>query len=111
MKDKILMALKSADKKGVTNTILNNISIRFGHYIYLLKIDGYDIEVENLGDGLVRYTLKDTPLKRIKYEKGIDVLKREIIDNFGNNITYEELSSILDKHRFNIVRKPNALSK
>lgn len=108
LKDKVLSALKKSGKNGITNTSLNDISIRFGHYIYLLKIDGYDIEVENLGSGLVNYILKDTPLKKIKYEKGIDIVKKEIINN-GGTVTLEELTSILDRHRLNLVRKPNGL--
>ena len=111
-KEKVFNLLKEAGDKGVTNIRLNEIGLRFGQSIYLIKLDGYDIGIENLGDGIVNYTLKNTtPKQRKKYEKGIDVLMREIKENHEGNITTDELKALLDRHGFNIVRKPNALNK
>lgn len=110
VKEKVLSMLLEGGEQGVTNDKLNSISMRFADSIYRLRLDGHDIEVENLGQGVVKYMLKDTPLKKIDYEKGIEVVKREIAENFDGTVTVEQLLEVFDKHRLNITRRPNGLT-
>lgn len=110
-KDIILKSLKLAGMNGILNTELNEIMLRYGQIIYMLRLDGYDIKTENVSRGIVRYTLmspepQDKPVKK----SGMDIVKDELDDLDGMFYMFE-LEDILSKHNLQIIHRPNGLNK
>lgn len=111
-KTEVLDALISAGSQGVLNIMLSNISLRYGTLTNALQLDGYDITLENMGNGIVRYTLNSTEqAEKTVVEKGLDILRREVRASSFHLVTYENLVEILDKHNLHIKHKPNGIKK
>lgn len=115
-KSVILDELKHAGSKGVLNTELNDIMLRFGQILYLLHLDGYKIRKENVGNGIVKYTLLNSnPAQKVKRESGLDIVKREMQNVSSNiepfNISAVDLEFILESNNLQIIHKPNGLNK
>ena len=111
-KTEVLDALMFAGAQGILNTTLSNISLRYGTLTNALQLDGYDITLENLGNGLIRYTLNsEEKAEKTVVEKGLDIVKREIKSNYDCVIFFDELVEILDKHNLHIKHKPNGIKK
>ena len=111
-KTEVLDALMFAGAQGILNTTLSNISLRYGTLTNALQLDGYDITLENLGNGLIRYTLNsEEKAEKTVVEKGLDIVKREIKSNYDCIIFFDELVEILDKHNLHIKHKPNGIKK
>lgn len=102
--------LSNAGQKGVTNNELAEVTPRFGSPLHNLRLTGFDIVTENLGNGLVKYTLKENLIKRPKYVKGVDAISKAINEQYNGNVTVPELLKIMDEQNMNFVRKPNTLS-
>lgn len=110
-KTEVLDALMLAGAQGILNTTLSNISLRYGTLTNALQLDGYDITLENLGNGLIRYTLNsEEKAEKTVVEKGLDIVKREIKLHKGL-VSFDELVKILDKHNLHIKHKPNGIKK
>lgn len=110
-KELILKSLKLAGKEGKLNTELNDIMLRYGQIIYELRCEGYEIKTENVGKGIVKYTLlSDTPSAKPKKLKGIDIIREEF-DELDGMLYLFELEDALNKHNLQIVHKPNGLNK
>ena len=111
-KTEVLDVLMFAGAQGVLNTTLSNISLRYGTLTNALQLDGYDITLENLGNGVIRYTLNsEEKAEKTVVEKGLDIVKREIKSNYDCVIFFDELVEILDKHNLHIKHKPNGIKK
>ena len=111
-KTEALDALMFAGAQGILNTTLSNISLRYGTLTNALQLDGYDITLENLGNGVIRYTLNsEEKAEKTVVEKGLDIVKREIKSNYDCVIFFDELVEILDKHNLHIKHKPNGIKK
>ena len=111
-KAEVLEALKFAGRYGILNTTLSTISLRYGTLTNALQLDGYDITLENIGNGLIKYTLNsEEKAEKIVVEKGLDIVKREIKSNYDCVIFFDELVEILDKHNLHIKHKPNGIKK
>ena len=111
-KTEVLDALMFAGEQGILNTTLSNISLRYGTLTNALQLDGYDITLENLGNGVIRYTLNsEEKAEKTVVEKGLDIVKREIKSNYDCIIFFDELVEILDKHNLHIKHKPNGIKK
>ena len=111
-KTEVLDALMFAGAQGILNTTLSNISLRYGTLTNALQLDGYDITLENLGNGVIRYTLNsEEKAEKTVVEKGLDIVKREIKSNYDCVIFFDELVEILDKHHLHIKHKPNDIKK
>ena len=111
-KTEVLDALMFAGARGILNTTLSNISLRYGTLTNALQLDGYDITLENLGNGVIRYTLNsEEKAEKTVVEKGLDIVKREIKSNYDCVIFFDELVEILDKHNLHIKHKPNGIKK
>ena len=111
-KTEVLDALMFAGEQGILNTTLSNISLRYGTLTNALQLDGYDITLENLGNGVIRYTLNsEEKAEKTVVEKGLDIVKREIKSNYDCIIFFDELVKILDKHNLHIKHKPNGIKK
>lgn len=110
-KTEVLDALMFAGAQGILNTTLSNISLRYGTLTNALQLDGYDITLENLGNGLIRYTLNsEEKAEKTVVEKGLDIIQREIKMHQGL-VFFDELVEILDKHNLHIKHKPNGIKK
>lgn len=91
-KNKILKMLRSAGKKGVTNTELLNVALRYSSVIHLLRKDGHIIEMVDFGGGTLKYVLTgfEKPAPQIDaYEKLFDL----VADH--EKVTTAQLLSIL----------------
>ena len=111
-KTEILEALTLAGSEGIYNILLSNISLRYGTLTNALQLDGYDITLENMGNGIIKYTLNSTEkAEKTVVEKGLDIVKREIKSNYDCVIFFDELVEILDKHNLHIKHKPNGIKK
>ena len=110
-KTEVLDALMFAGAQGILKTTLSNISLRYGTLTNALQLDGYDITLENLGNGLIRYTLNsEEKAEKTVVEKGLDIIQREIKMHRGL-VSFDELVEILDKHNLHIKHKPNGIKK
>lgn len=105
----IFNLLTEAGEKGVTNRRLSEITSRFGTPIYNLRLQGFDIKTENLGGGLVKYTMSDKILPVKKHVKGADVIAEAINNQYKGVVTTEQLMKIMDEQGMNFFRKPDAL--
>ena len=102
-KTEVLDALMFAGAQGILNTTLSNISLRYGTLTNALQLDGYDITLENLGNGLIRYTLNsEEKAEKTVVKKGLDIVKNEIKHNYQGVVFFDELVKILDKHNLHI---------
>ena len=111
-KTEVLDALMFAGAQGILNTTLSNISLRYGTLTNALQLDGYDITLENLGNGLIRYTLNsEEKAEKTVVKKGLDIVKNEIKHNYQGVVFFDELVKILDKHNLHIKHKPNGIKK
>ena len=110
-KTEVLDALMFAGAQGILNTTLSNISLRYGTLTNALQLDGYDITLENLGNGVIRYTLNsEEKAEKTVVERGLDIIQREI-DLHQGLVFFDELVEILDKHNLHIKHKPNGIKK
>ena len=110
-KTEVLDALMFAGAQGILNTTLSNISLRYGTLTNALQLDGYDITLENLGNGVIRYTLNsEEKAEKTVVKKGLYIIKREIKMHRGL-VSFDELVEILDKHNLHIKHKPNGIKK
>lgn len=105
----IFNLLTEAGEKGVTNRRLSEITSRFGTPIYNLRLQGFDIKTENLGGGLVKYTMSDKILPVKKHVKGADVIAEAINNQYKGVVTTEQLMKIMDEQSMNFFRKPDTL--
>lgn len=64
-RSEILMALRFANAKGVTNVELSKIALRYGGYLGKLYELGYVIEKESLGNGVYNYVLVEEPTEEV----------------------------------------------
>lgn len=107
----ILETLREAGSKGVTNTDLKNIAIRFSAVTNQLQLDGYDIELVNEGSGVVRYILKDpNPVRsKVKVETGLQ--KTRAFFSESNSPSFEDFVNFLSDNGLHIKHKPNGIRK
>lgn len=105
----IFYKLVKAGEKGVLNRELAMVTSRFGTPIHNLRLDGFDIKTENLGGGLVKYTMSDKILPVQKYVKGSDAISEAINKQFNGSVTVEQLMQVMEEQSMNFVRKPNTL--
>lgn len=100
---RIIAALKSAGEDGITNVDLNKICFRYSSHIGTLRMKGYIIDVEHLGEGVIKYTLKYAPPEdQPKPEKAIEIF----FDAVGEaKVDKYDLLEIIKAHGLNIVRK------
>lgn len=105
----ILSMLKRAGENGVTNTELIKITHRFGGTIFNLRMSGYKIELTNMGDGIVLYTLKRNTPSKVGKVKGIDLVANEI-EVLGGRVSLWDLMNILEDHNLHIIHKPNGIN-
>jgi hypothetical protein len=106
----ILNELRKAGDKGVLNIDMTSISHRWGARIQELYVQGYEIELYNHGEGVVRYTLISEPesLGTLKTRKAKDIL----LDVIGEGeVDGEELSFLLDELGLNVTRKAGTYTK
>lgn len=101
-KDIILSMLRDAGEKGVTNTLLKTVAIRFGASLGELYQEGYKIDTIHVDGGVVKYILREEPkedFKRKKHAK--DIFIETINSKFGNGMA-EVLVEIMDELNVNL---------
>ena len=102
-KETILKMLQEAGDKGVPNTKLRQVALRFTGVIHKLKKDGYIIEVVSDGDGVYRYVLKGKT-EPSKEESALDILIQAIEDE-GGIVTVDRLLQIMGEKNLIFKRK------
>ena len=110
-KSRILDALRLAGKDGLTNTDLKDLAIRFSAVTNQLQLDGYDIELINEGNGVVRYVLHHpNPVRdKVKVKTGLEKTK----DFFSKSEepSFERFVQFLSDNGLHIKHKPNGIRK
>lgn len=102
-KETILKMLQEAGDKGVPNTKLRRVALRFTGVIHQLKKDGHIIEVVSYGDGVYRYVLKGNT-EPAKEESALDILIQAIEDE-GGIVTVGKLLQIMEEKNLIFKRK------
>lgn len=103
--EQILNALRTAGLKGLTNSELSKIALRYGGSLGELYKKGYTISKESLGEGLYRYWLVSEPSVEAVREKAIDVLLSNV-KSFGL-VDAEQLLSIMNNSNIAVKYKAN----
>lgn len=105
---RVLDLLRQNIEHGVNNTDLKRISLRYGAIIGSMQRDGYDILVENIGDGLCKYYLHKEPETITPKYKGNakDILLKKINENYNGEISSEEFVELLHDLQMTLMRKP-----
>lgn len=107
---KILNMLRNAGKKGVLNTEMSQVALRYGGTLGELYSRGYEIEKTNVGNGVYKYTLISEPKTEIvEHAKAKDILI-DMVNSLGE-IDGEELSWLLDELGFDVKRKANSYKR
>lgn len=102
----ILNLLRNSGENGVTNIQLKDIALRYNARIQELYTQGYLIKVEELSNGITKYTLTYEPeSKNTKPEDAVDILIRDINNTYGGNIDVGQLRNILEVRRLTVRRK------
>lgn len=105
-RDRIIALLKQAGDKGVLNTQLSKVALRYNARIQELYVRGYKIESEDLECGLTKYILRSEPTEQFnKPEKAEALLINDIKNKYSDVITSEQLQEYLDTHGFTVRRK------
>lgn len=93
----ILKELREAGVNGVTNTKLTKIALRYGAPLGSLYQEGYKIDTINLGEGVVKYVLREEPKgNEKKKDKATDVLSNAMTHHFGEDMS-EKFVELMDK--------------
>jgi hypothetical protein len=101
--ERTLRLLRS--NNGVTNDTLKRISLRYTAIIQAMRKEGYDIVVENLGEGLCKYYLLSEPeTPHMKKEPTARELLLDRVIGQGS-VTSEELVNILNDLSLTLMRK------
>lgn len=91
----ILVALRMAGHKGLTNVDLSKITLRYDGYLGKLYELGYVIEKTNLDNGLYNYVLTREPeVENYELPKAVDVLLEKVA--LRGSVTQEELSKLIE---------------
>ncbi|KZR57896.1 hypothetical protein [Pseudobacillus badius] len=101
-KDTILGMLKKAGDRGVKNTELLKVALRFSGIIHMLRKEGYIIEMKSLGNGVYKYVLvgQETPKVQISaYEKLFDIVAEY------PSVTTTQLISLMEQNNIIFKRK------
>lgn len=105
-RDKIIALLKQAGDKGVLNTQLSKVALRYNARIQELYVRGYKIDSVDLECGVTKYILRFEPTEQFnKPEKAEDLLINDIKNKYSDVITSEQLQEYLDTHGFTVRRK------
>lgn len=108
----VLNTLREAGDKGVLNTDLVKLCIRYTGRLAELYQMGYKVDVEYIEKGVCIYTLVSEPAKPItEVPKAISVLAKEIDEQFHGAITTENLIQLLQDKNFNVVRRGGSHKK
>lgn len=105
-RERIVELLKERGELGATNDELSRIALCYQTRIFELVEQGYEIKLENLGQGLVKYMLlkipdsPDAPRKPIR-----DIIVEEINENYGGLVDVSSLYELLEKCNAMISRK------
>lgn len=105
-KVKIISMLKEVGDRGVLNTQLSKVALRYNARIQELYVQGYKIDSIDLEGGLIKYILRSEPSGRVdKPEKAIDVLMNDIKSKYNDKLSSGELFDYLESQGFTVKRK------
>jgi hypothetical protein len=105
-REQILNRLREAGDRGVLNTDLVQLCIRYTGRLAELYQMGYKIDTDHVEKGIVLYTLREEPKVPVKdIPSAISVLAKEINETYHGAITAETLQALLQQMNFNVVRK------
>jgi hypothetical protein len=110
-KEKILNKLREAGDKGVLNTEMSEICLRYGAVISNLHIAGYEITNESVNGGVRKYVLVNEPDEEPKPKKATEVLMDEITQKHQGIVYDFELEELLEKLNLTVVRKSGTHTK
>jgi hypothetical protein len=106
-REKVLFALRTAGKKGITNTEFHGISLRWHARIRELCTKGYDIAVIHVGNGVHRYVLYGEPDEELPSPPTANEILLDEVKKLGT-VSAEELDTLLNKLSYQIRRRVGA---
>lgn len=101
----ILNKLIEVDNRGITNTQLQSICIRWSVRLQELYELGYVIDNVSEGEGVYRYTLISCPeTPHTKQGKALDVFLGKLYDMYGEDMC-SSVADVIADCNFNVTRK------
>ena len=105
-RERIVELLKERGELGATNAELSRIALCYQTRVFELVEQGYEIKLENLGKGLVKYVLVKEPDAPVAPRKPIrDIVVEEINENYGGLMDVSSLYELLEKCNAMVSRK------
>lgn len=104
-RERILEALRNSGKDGVLNTELQKIAIRWIARVQELYQQGYKIDVTLVGNGVYKYTLIEEPDVILKPKKAMDIFFEKAKQSYGEQLSLDQLKTLLSEEGLHIVRK------
>lgn len=103
----ILEMLRENGSRGVTNTVLTGIALKYGSRLHELYKQGYVIDRVDEGGGKVKYILVSEPEEILSEQpKALDILVEEV--NKESVVSAARLKELLEQNGFLVRRKPNS---
>lgn len=103
-KKRIIEALRLAGENGLTNKQLSKIAMRYTARMAELYKMGYNIKLDNLGNGVVKYTLLSEPVKPVKQENALQKIE-SMIRQMGGEVTMSQLKEVLTSNNIIVAHK------
>lgn len=103
-KVRIIEALRLAGESGLTNKQLSKIAMRYTARMAELYKMGYNIKLDNLGSGVVKYTLLSEPVKPVKQENALQKIE-SMIRQMGGEVTMSQLKEMLTYNNIIVAHK------
>ncbi|MCY7861196.1 hypothetical protein MOD67_14305 [Bacillus licheniformis] len=104
-REKVLHLLKQRGSNGVFNYELAKIALSYQRRIHDLIEEGYDVVISNEGGGAFKYTLKNLSPSKTSKRSALEMVIREIEENYGGSIDALELLDIIENLGVNVCHK------
>jgi hypothetical protein len=105
-RDTIVDLLLERGDLGATNSELSKIALVYQTRIFELTEEGYVFKLDNLGQGLIRYTLVSAPTTPAPPRKAVkDVVIEDINENYGGLMDVSSLQEMLANCNATVSRK------
>lgn len=95
-REEILVALRMAGRRGLTNADMSKLALRYGGYLGKLYEKGYVIEKTYLGNGIYNYVLVSEPQEENQeLPKAVDVLLEWVA--LHGTVNQDELKNLIEE--------------
>ncbi|MGM7720645.1 hypothetical protein [Metabacillus sp. Hm71] len=110
-REQILNKLRDAGDKGVTNTELLEIAIRYTARLHELYQQGYIIETVSINDGVYNYILKGEPEGETSVSAAVDILAERLNHEYSLGLDPGQLKELLVDSGLRVCRKSGSYKR